>query len=107
MTVSDDSFRDFVLDQLRPLGDVRCRRMFGAYGLYLGDAFFGIVDRGRLYFKTDDGSRAVYVERGMEPFRPSANQTLKRYYEVPVDVVEDQEALGAWAREAVEAGARR
>ena len=31
----EDSFRDFVLDQLHALGDIRCRAMFGGYGLYL------------------------------------------------------------------------
>lgn len=51
----EDSFRDFVLDQLPALGDIRCRAMFGGYGLYLGEDFFGIVYDGRLYFKTDGG----------------------------------------------------
>jgi TfoX/Sxy family transcriptional regulator of competence genes len=31
--MKDDSFRDFVLDQLRDLDDVEARRMFGGYGL--------------------------------------------------------------------------
>jgi hypothetical protein len=32
--MNDATFRDFVLDQLQRLGEVDCRRMFGAYGLY-------------------------------------------------------------------------
>jgi TfoX/Sxy family transcriptional regulator of competence genes len=46
----DDSFRDFVLDQLRDLRQIDCRRMFGSYGLYHGGVFFGIISKGRLYF---------------------------------------------------------
>jgi DNA transformation protein len=101
----DDSFRDFVLDQLRDLGPVECRRMFGSYGLYHGGVFFGIISAGRLYFKTDSTARAEYERRGMAPFQPSAKQTLKSYYEVPVEVVEDDEQLADWARRAIESQA--
>jgi DNA transformation protein len=98
----DDSFRDFVLDQLRDLGHIECRRMFGSYGLYHGAVFFGIISSGRLYFKTDTATQPEYERRGMAPFQPSAKQTLKSYYEVPVEVVEDDEQLVNWARRAVE-----
>jgi DNA transformation protein len=99
-----DSFKDYCLEQLEGLGPVHARAMFGGHGLYLGPAFFGIVFRGRLYFKTDEASRAAYIERGMQPFRPSRTQTLKNYYEVPPEVLEKAAELVRWAREA--AGAR-
>lgn len=38
----------------------------------------------------------------MKPFRPNVKQTLKSFYEVPVDVLEDAEILTQWATEAVE-----
>ena len=95
--VKEDSFKEFVLDQLRALGELDCRAMFGGYGLYQGRLMFGIIYQGRLYFKTDAASRSAYLEQGMEPFRPNPRQTLKSYYEVPVDVVEDQDRLLVWA----------
>lgn len=103
--MSDADFKDFVLDQLRRLGAVRARAMFGGYGLYRDEAFFGIVHDGRLFLKTDERSRTTYEEWGMGPFRPNARQTLKTYYEVPVDVLEDDEALAAWASRALAAAA--
>lgn len=99
-TRKENFYRDFVLDQLRSLGDVSCRSMFGGYGLYLGEDFFGILHDGRLYFKTDETTRKKYRSRGMGPFAPSAKQVLKSYYEVPEEVVEDDEELASWAREA-------
>lgn len=96
-----DTFVEFALDQLSALGPVDCRRMFGGYGLYAGGIFFGLIFKGRLYFKTDDDSRRNYTERGMKPFRPNPRQTLKTYYEVPLDVLEDAESLTAWARQAL------
>jgi DNA transformation protein len=97
-----DSFAEFVLEQLRDLGQVDCRAMFGGYGLYQGGIFFGIIARGRLYFKTNAATSAAYRERGMQPFRPSAKQTLTSYCEVPADVIEEPAALAAWAWQAIE-----
>jgi DNA transformation protein len=91
----NDSFRDYVAEQLGE--GATFRAMFGGYGLYLGDAFFGILSGGRLYFRTSPRTRKDYLGRGMKPFRPNARQTLKSYYEVPADVLEDAETLRAWS----------
>jgi DNA transformation protein and related proteins len=101
--VKDSSFRSYVLDQLRGLDNVRCRAMFGGYGLYLGQVFFGIISEGRVYFRTDERSRSAYVELGMGPFQPNPGQTLKTYYEVPGDVIEDEDRFTEWARTAAAA----
>lgn len=101
-----DDFVAFVLDQLAGLPDVRHRRMFGGTGLYQGELFFAIVDRGRLYFRTDDAGRVEFERRGMAPFAPNPRQVLKNYYEVPVDVLEDDSLLCDWARRAVAAQER-
>ena len=97
-----DSFKEFVLDQLTGMNPVNCRAMFGGYGLYHRDVFFGILHKGRLYFKTNDQTRPVYEECGMKPFRYSDKQTLKNYYEVPTDVLEIEEELVLWAQKAVQ-----
>ena len=76
------------------------RAMFGGYGLYCGRVFFGIVQKGRLYFKTNATTAPRYRERMMKPFRPNAKQTLNSYYEVPVDVLEDAGELTIWAQQA-------
>ena len=100
MAPKHDGFRDFVLDQLSELSGLTHRAMFGGYGLYQRETFFGIIHEGRLYFKTDGTTRAAYVTRNMKPFRPNPKQTLKTYYEVPVDVLEDAEELTIWAQQA-------
>ena len=99
----DDSFKEFVLDQLRALPDVRAKAMFGAHGLYQGEYFFGILDEGRLFFKTDAQSQADYLARGMEPFTyESKGRVLTMsYHEVPPDVLENAPELVAWARRAI------
>jgi len=100
--LKDDSFKDFILDQLHEIRNLEARRMFGAYGIYADGKFFGIIDEGRIYFKTDDAAKERYKKRGMKPFRPTPKQTLKNYYEVPVDIIEDSDSLTVWANDAIQ-----
>lgn len=102
-----DTFPPFILDQLTGLPGVTCRAMFGGHGLYRGETFFGIIHRGHLYLKTDSKTAGAYRDRGMKPFRPNDRQTLKSYYEVPVEVIEDADLLAAWAQRAIDCGAGR
>jgi len=95
-----ESFRDFVLDQLDGVRELYCKRMFSGYGLYTQGIFFGIIAAGCLYFKTNEKTRAKYIQEGMKPFQPSPKQTLKNYYQVPVDILENNSALAEWALEA-------
>lgn len=101
MSAKHDGFKDFVLDQLADLHGVTARAMFGGFGLYQRARFFAIIHEGRLYFKVTTTTIPRYKEHGMKPFRPSAKQTLKSFYEVPIDVLEDTEALIQWATDAV------
>jgi DNA transformation protein and related proteins len=102
MPRQNDGFKDFVLDQLSELRGLTCRAMFGGHGLYKRGKFFAIIHKGRLYFKVTTISVLRYKEQGMLPFRPNPKQTLKSFYEVPIDIIEDGEALSRWAAEAVE-----
>ena len=96
--MKDESFKDYVLDQLTALPALGGRNMFGGWGLYLGKQFFGVVFKGRLYFRVNDMTRQAYESRGMKPFQPTPRQMLKGYLEVPADVVEDAIILADWAR---------
>ncbi len=97
----DGSFKDFILDQLNGLSEVTASSMFSSFGLYSNNIFFGIINDGRLYFKTNEGTIQKYKDQGMKPFQPSANQKLKNYFEVPGDIMEDSEELLKWAKESI------
>jgi DNA transformation protein len=95
-----DSFHDFVLEQLATLDGLRYKRMFGGYGLYCGEQFFGIVHDGRLYFKTNPDTLPEFLAYHAPVFAPSEKQVLKNYREVPADILEDRERLLVWAKKA-------
>ena len=107
MAISSE-FRDHILEMLAPLGPVTARRMFGGAGLYLDDTIFGLITSGDvLYFKVDDGNRGDFEAASMGPFVPFEDGRMQMpYWEVPADVLEDADALCAWARKAWKAGRR-
>jgi DNA transformation protein and related proteins len=55
MSVSND-FVEYVIEQLRLLGRVAARRMFGGVGLYVEGLFFGLIDDDTLFLKVDDSN---------------------------------------------------
>lgn len=101
------AFLQYVLEQLDRAGRVTSRRMFGGVGLYCDSVFFGLIDDDTLFFKVSDDTRNEYESRGMKPFRPYADkpEVSMSYYTVPADVLDDQEELVAWARQAVKIAA--
>jgi len=102
-----DDYLRWVLEQLAGAGGVSFRRMFGVFGLYRNEVFFGIISGDTLFFKVSDTNRADYETRGMARFRPYRNKPLlsMSYYEVPADVLEDADECVRWAMQAVAAGA--
>ena len=100
MKKKSDSFRDYVAEQLGE--GIEIRAMFGGYGLYRGTSFFGILFKGRLFFRTGPRTRKEFVRRGMKPLKPNARMTSKSYYEVPADILEDREQVRAWMLQAAD-----
>jgi DNA transformation protein and related proteins len=107
-----ESFVTFVLEQLDPLGPIVSKRMFGGVGLYAGDLFFALIAGDVLYLKADEATRVARELAGARPFEPFPDRPKGKgrmqYYSVPATILEDADALLAWAKEAVAiAGAKR
>src|SRR5687768_14524760 len=107
MPVSE-GFRTFALEQLeQTTRDIHARAMFGGVGIYAGDLFFALIANDILYFKVDDETRPKFTALGMKPFRPYGEDGEEmKYYQVPVSVLEDADALRPWVADAI-AVARR
>jgi len=76
--------------------------MFGGYGIYSDSSFFGLIHGEQLYFRTDAQTQKRYVEHGTTFFiAPGSKKPLKKYFEVPLHVIEDKKELIEWALEAI------
>ena len=100
-----DHFLAFMLEQLDPIGSITPKRMFGGVGLYAGDLFFALISGDVLYLKGDDDTRGRREAAGARPFQPFPDRPRGKgkmqYYSVPAAILEDGDALIAWAKEAV------
>lgn len=93
----------YILEQLSGINNLQSRRMFGAVGLYSDELFFGLIDDDTTFFKTDGSNAGDYTSRNMPRFMPFPErpEAVMAYYQVPADIIEDNEALQAWARKSV------
>ena len=101
MSVSQQ-YQDYVIEQLSAIGYVTAKKMFGGVGLYADGIFFALIANDTLYQKVDDTNRQDYESAGMDAFRPYPDKTrTMQYYEVPVEVLEDEEVLNDWAKKSI------
>src|SRR5215467_7618978 len=107
--VASPDFADFLRDQLAPLGHITTRRMFGKTGVFCDGVMLGMVTDNTLYFRVDDGNRAVFKEA--EAFPPlnyeKRGQTIDlAFWRAPERLFDEPEELLAWARAALGAARR-
>jgi DNA transformation protein len=102
MSVSAD-YLAYVVDQLSHSTKVTSRRMFGCFGLYGDNLFFGLIDDDVLYLKVDDSNRMDYTSRGCAAFQPLPDPNVQsmNYFSVPPEVLEDADELRLWARKSI------
>jgi DNA transformation protein and related proteins len=102
------SFAEFLQDQLRPLGHVTVRRMFGGAGVYCDGLMFGLVSDDTLYFRVDDGNRGAFEAEGQQPFTydGKGRRIVLPYWRVPERLFDEPDEMIDWARAAL-AAARR
>lgn len=105
-----DEFVAHLQDRLRPLGPLHTARFFGGTEFKLHGCQFAMVMAGSLYFAVDDRTRPAYELLGAKPFAYDTRRgqvEVRRYYDVPGEVLEDDQLLCQWARGALHAGALR
>jgi DNA transformation protein len=100
MAVSEE-FVDYVVEQLACWGAVSVRRMFGGAGLYREGTMFAVLADDVAYLKVDDSNRDDFLRAGSAPFEPYPDKiktTVRTFFEIPADVMEDPDELARWAQ---------
>ena len=106
MTKLDNPFHTYVEDLFANLGRIRIRKMFGGAGVYSGEDMFALIDKDRVYVKSDDSLKQHLESEGGEPFEwtnPSTGKTIKMsYVSLPVNALDDRDEASAWGRKALD-----
>ena len=101
-------YKDYVLEFLEPLFPIRISRFFGGIGISYDAAQFAMIMGNSLYFAVDEYTRKKYEHAGMQPFSYMTKRgriQVRKYFELPEDVLNDPEQLRLWANEAIQVAA--
>lgn len=102
-------YTEYVLELLEPLGRVRTARFFGGIGLSIGNVQFAMIMGNSLYFVVDDSTRPKYEKAGMAAFSyltKKGRVQVRRYFELPEEILTDVQALKLWAADSIKLAAR-
>ncbi len=93
---------EYIVELLEPMGGITCKRLFGGNALCKDDIPFALAFADTVYFKVDDSNRKDYEDKGSHPFsyRKGGKEIFVSNWEVPADIIEDQEQLILWAEKA-------
>jgi DNA transformation protein and related proteins len=97
-------YTEYVLEHLAPIGPVRTGRFFGGVGIAHGTTQFAMIMGNSLYFVVDETTRDKYEQAGMQAFSYLTKKgriQVRRYFELPEDVLTDSEQLRLWAKESI------
>lgn len=103
-----EDFATYCAELLAPAGEVRCKRMFGGYGLYVEDVFVAIIVGDALYLKADEQSRPRFEAAGGRRFeytRQGKQQGLA-FWTVPADAMDSPALMWPWVQLALNAALR-
>jgi len=73
---SDQSFVDFIVDQMSEAGVITYRKMFGEYGLYCNGKIVALICDNRLFVKPTNGGRAFIGNVVEAPAYPGAKPSI-------------------------------
>ncbi|MEO5737159.1 MAG: TfoX/Sxy family protein [Variovorax sp.] len=107
--MSTPGFVDFIVEQLAAMDRVSAGRFFGGVGLSANSVQFAMLMGNSLYFTVDDTTRPKYEQMGSVCFSYGTKKgwvQVKKYFQVPAEVIEDRVALVALAKEAVDVAHR-
>ncbi|NND05560.1 MAG: TfoX/Sxy family protein [Saprospiraceae bacterium] len=90
-------FLEYVQDQLSLCDAFDTKKMFGGIGFFREGVMFGMIGEDRFRLRVDDTNRVDFETHGMGPLASKSKGKGMPYYEVPLLILEDREALKAWA----------
>jgi DNA transformation protein len=107
--VASEGFAEFLRDQFAPLGCITMRRMFGKTGVFCDGFMLAMVRDNTLYFRVDDGNRAVFKEAEAFPplnYEKQGGTIDLAFWRAPERLFDEPDELVTWARAALGAARR-
>ena len=101
-----DEYLDYPQDILSPLGEISKGRLFGLRTLKYNNLQFAMFNGETLFFAVNARTRDTYLEADSPPFSyvtKYGRTEVHKYYEVPGEVLDDEDTMQKWARVSIDA----
>ena len=105
MSVTSPQYVEFIVERLAEISGVRSARFFGGIGLSANSTQFAMIMGSTLYFVVDKLTRPKYEQMGSGCFAydtKNGRVQVKKYFQVPAEVIEEQDTLVSLARQAIQ-----
>lgn len=89
---SEQTFVDFIVDQIENAGEISVKKMFGEYALYSGEKLFALICDNKLFIKPTQAGRTFIGDVVEAPPYPGAK---------PSFLIEDKVEDRGWLSELV------
>lgn len=91
---------EYLHELFSPFGAITVRRMFGGQGLYTEGKIFGLILDDEIFIKVDDETAPLFSAAGSSSFvYDGKTKPLQMpYWRLPLEAMDDPEALVKWAR---------
>jgi DNA transformation protein len=109
MNKTEEQLTDWIKKSLQPMGEVTSHAMMDGQTLYCDGILFAFLDKGIIWFKSDDESDMVWDAAGSDSLtstRKDGTVIHQHYRSAPEDVYEDAKAMRKWAKQGIAAGRR-
>ena len=73
---SEQTFVDFIVDQIENAGEISAKKMFGEYALYSGEKLFALICDNKLFIKPTQAGRAFIGDVVEAPPYPGAKPSF-------------------------------
>lgn len=73
---SDQTFVDFIVDQIENAGEISAKKMFGEYALYSGEKMFALICDDKLFIKPTKAGRTFIGDVVEAPPYPGAKPSF-------------------------------
>ncbi len=73
---SDQTFVDFIVDQIENAGEITAKKMFGEYALYSGEKLFALICDNKLFIKPTQAGRIFIGDVVEAPPYPGAKPSF-------------------------------
>ena len=73
---SEQTFVDFIVDQIENAGEISAKKMFGEYALYSGEKMFALICDDKLFIKPTQAGRAFIGDVVEAPPYPGAKPSF-------------------------------